>query len=431
MFPSFIIDILKYTDTLNQALEHYKELLTYVKSAVTRNYSEKSINNMLDFVDKQTSSKTSNVDAQKHLTTFYSLTLDSFKHTNNERLYLKTSIKLAHLHIARGDYTTAQSLMRPLHTSITLPTGAPDPSKGTYALEIYAMEIELHSALGNTSLLKTAYSAAQSITTAVPHPKIKGVICEAGGKMHLGSQSWEQAQTDFFEAFRNYDEAGAIERLRVLRYLVLTTMLMGSDISPFASQETKPYRNDPRISAMTELVDAYQREDVAAYERVLARNKEILEDRFIAENIDEVTRGMRTKAVLKVISPYSRFKLSTIADRLSLTEEEIMDILSFLIISGSVKGRINERDGVVEIEDSSNSERERAMENWAGGVQGVMKKLWEGSTGWRDANAAGGMGELFWSGPGGGGMVTRGMRRRVVRDAGMGMPGEVVPMHGP
>lgn len=36
-----------------QAVEHYKELLTYVKSAVTRNYSEKSINNMLDFIESR------------------------------------------------------------------------------------------------------------------------------------------------------------------------------------------------------------------------------------------------------------------------------------------------------------------------------------------------------------------------------------------
>ena len=42
-------------------------------------------------------------------------------------------------------------------------------------------------------------------------------------------------------------------------------MLMGSDINPFDSQETKPYKNDPRIAAMTELVDAYQREDIRQY----------------------------------------------------------------------------------------------------------------------------------------------------------------------
>ena len=34
----------------NEALETYTELLTYTKSAVTRNYSEKSINGILDYV---------------------------------------------------------------------------------------------------------------------------------------------------------------------------------------------------------------------------------------------------------------------------------------------------------------------------------------------------------------------------------------------
>lgn len=33
-----------------QALQKYTELLTYTKSAVTRNYSEKSINGILDYV---------------------------------------------------------------------------------------------------------------------------------------------------------------------------------------------------------------------------------------------------------------------------------------------------------------------------------------------------------------------------------------------
>ena len=37
----------------DKAVEHYTELLTYVKSAVTRNYSEKSINNMLDYIEKE------------------------------------------------------------------------------------------------------------------------------------------------------------------------------------------------------------------------------------------------------------------------------------------------------------------------------------------------------------------------------------------
>lgn len=46
---------------------------------------------------------------------------------------------------------------------------------------------------------------------------------------------------DFFESFKNYDEAGSPQRIQVLKYLVLANMLTGSAVNPFDSQETKPY----------------------------------------------------------------------------------------------------------------------------------------------------------------------------------------------
>jgi hypothetical protein len=52
---------------------------------------------------------------------------------------------------------------------------------------------------------------------------------------------WRRASEDFFESFRNYDEAGSPQRIQVLKYLVLANMLTGSEVNPFDSQETKPY----------------------------------------------------------------------------------------------------------------------------------------------------------------------------------------------
>lgn len=52
---------------------------------------------------------------------------------------------------------------------------------------------------------------------------------------------WNRASEDFFESFRNYDEAGSPQRIQVLKYLVLANMLTGSEVNPFDSQETKPY----------------------------------------------------------------------------------------------------------------------------------------------------------------------------------------------
>jgi len=43
-------------------------------------------------------------------------------------------------------------------------------------------------------------------------------------------------------------------RTTCLKYLVLANMLMKSGINPFDSQEAKPYKNNPEILAMTNLV---------------------------------------------------------------------------------------------------------------------------------------------------------------------------------
>ena len=219
-------------------MEHYKELLTYVKSAVTRNYSEKSINNMLDFIEKGSDDQA----ATKCMEEFYSQTLQSFQSTNNERLWLKTNIKLAKLFLDRKDYSAVAKKVRELHKACELPDGTDDPSKGTYSLEIYALEIQMYAETKNNKQLKRLYERALKVRSAVPHPKIMGIIRECGGKMHMSEENWKDAQSDFFESFRNYDEAGSLQRIQVLKYLVLTTMLMKSDINPFESQETKPYK---------------------------------------------------------------------------------------------------------------------------------------------------------------------------------------------
>ena len=70
-------------------------------------------------------------------------------------------------------------------------------------------------------------------------------------------------------AFKNYDEAGSHQRLQCLKYLVLANMLNESKINPFDSQETKPYKSNPEIIAMTDLVAAFQVKNIREFERIL------------------------------------------------------------------------------------------------------------------------------------------------------------------
>lgn len=351
----------------DKAVEHYKELLTYVKSAVTRNYSEKSINNMLDFIEKAAE----DADAYRYMENFYALTLDIFQSTNNERLWLKTNIKLARLWLDRKDYRQLTEKLRELHKACQREDGTDDPSKGTYSLEVYSLEILMYAETRNNKRLKALYQRALKVKSAVPHPKIMGIIRECGGKMHMSEENWKGAQSDFFESFKNYDEAGSLQRIQVLKYLVLATMLSGSDINPFDSQETKPYQNDPRISTMTDLVNAYQLEDIHGYEKILQNNRDLLQDPFIAENIDEVTRNVRTKAIVKLVAPYTRFTLAFISKQLKISLSEVQEIVGFLIVDKRLRGKINQQNGTVEIESSTDMDRVQAIKEWSNAI-GVL-----------------------------------------------------------
>lgn len=66
-------------------------------------------------------------------------------------------------------------------------------------------------------MCQSLYQKALTIKSAIPHPRIMGIIHECGGKMHMAERHWRQAATDFFEAFKNYDEAGNHRRIQCLK----------------------------------------------------------------------------------------------------------------------------------------------------------------------------------------------------------------------
>ena len=171
-------------------------------------------------------------------------------------------------------------------------------------------------------------------------------------------------------------------------------MLMKSDINPFDSQETKPYKNDPRISAMTDLVDSYQRDDIQRYEAILQNNKDVMADPFIAENISEVTQNMRTKAVLKLIAPYTRFTLAFLAKQLKISVSEVQDIVGFLIIDKKLKAKIDQEQGAVEIDNNSDAERLQAMQAWTSAIGSLTKVILNESEGFKSDESSQNLGGL-------------------------------------
>ncbi|XP_037935081.1 COP9 signalosome complex subunit 2 [Teleopsis dalmanni] len=340
----------------------YKQLLTYIRSAVTRNHSEKSINSILDYI-----STSKNMEL---LQNFYETTLDALKDAKNDRLWFKTNTKLGKLYFDRSDFSKLQKILKQLHQSCQTDEGEDDLKKGTQLLEIYALEIQMYTVQKNNKKLKALYEQSLHIKSAIPHPLIMGVIRECGGKMHLREQEFEKAHTDFFEAFKNYDESGSPRRTTCLKYLVLANMLMKSDINPFDSQEAKPYKSDPEILAMTDLVMSYQNNDIKTFESILRKNrKNIMADPFIREHIEDLLRNIRTQVLITLIRPYRNIAISFIATALNIEPNEVESLLVSCILDNTIKGRIDQIGQVLHLDiENNNTARCNANNKWVSGI---------------------------------------------------------------
>jgi len=311
------------------------------------------------------------------LQNFYEITLAALMEAKNDRLWFKTNLRLGKLWFDREEYGRLQRILKELHKSCEGEDGEDDLKKGTQLLEVYALEIQMYTETKNNKKLASLYTKALEIKSAIPHPKIMGVIRECGGKMHMVQREWEKARNDFFEAFKNYDEAGVQRRVQCLKYLVLANMLMNSDINPFDSQEAKPYKNDPEIVAMTNLVSAYMKNEIREFEKLLKQNsRSVMGDAFIKAYIDDLLKNIRTQVLLKVIKPYTRISIGFIAREINISPAEVEQLLVTLILDGMIDGSIDQLSQQLHLNQSSTDKAKyQAAEKWATQLQTLQQAV--------------------------------------------------------
>lgn len=378
-----------YTDMV----KYYTRLLDIIgEGNISPNSVEKGINGMLDrvasllqggggrsFRDNTSSAAASGEDAdggstaasrqlnpQQLALAVYDSTLRLFHPKSgtcpNERLWFKTNLKYGQLFYEMNETVKLQQVLKDLvsHQAImsaSSTSGAgssgnssSNSASSTQSIEIYALQIQLYSRQKDNKKLRETFTHAMNVRGGIPHPRTLAMIQELGGKMHMASKEYEQATQTFFQAFKSYDEAGDISRLRCLKYLVLASMLHKSAINPFDSQEARPYRDDPEIAAMTNLVQAFQNNEIHKFERILQQNRtRIMGDEFIREHIEDLLRTIRTQVLRRVVRPYSRISLAALAKELNdIPIDEVENLLVGLILDGSLEdGKIDQVNGVL------------------------------------------------------------------------------------
>jgi len=353
-----------------EMMKHYERLLECIAEGdVSPSAVEKGINGMLDRVstlyqggsirDANNTQQHESMDPQKVALDLYDATLKVFHPQTgacpNERLWFKTNLKYGQLLYEMNETAKLQTVLKDLMSirnkgsSDSSIGGAAGGGTSTQSMEIYALQIQLYSRQKDNKKLREVFNKAMAVRGGIPHPRTLAMIQELGGKMHTAAREYESAGKTFFQAFKSYDEAGDPSRLRCLKYLVLASMLHASSINPFDSQEARPYRDDPEIVAMTNLVQAFHNNDIQTFERILRQNQgRIMEDEFVREHVEDLLRTIRTQVLRRVIRPYKRISLQAIARELNdIPVDDVESLLVSLILDGSLDGKIDQVTGVL------------------------------------------------------------------------------------
>eukprot|EP01100_Stratorugosa_tubuloviscum_P001467 TRINITY_DN1327_c0_g1_i1.p1 TRINITY_DN1327_c0_g1~~TRINITY_DN1327_c0_g1_i1.p1 ORF type:complete len:440 (-),score=208.05 TRINITY_DN1327_c0_g1_i1:152-1471(-) len=362
---------IKLLNTLNrfdEMKEKFAELMTYTKKAVTTNQSEKAINNLLDLVAKA-----------PNISEIYELVLNGLKDTNNQRVYLRLQLRMAKVLQEKKDYPKLARLLTELRESCLLADGSEDASKSSQLIEVLAFEIIMYTEQGNTRRLKEIYDKAKSIKSAINAPLITGIIHECGGKMYMMEKDWGQAYTEFFQAFKDYDEFGSPKAMTCLKYLVIANMLSSSDINPFEDPRAKAFQNKDETQIMMQLVSAYEKSEISSFNNIIRNNKATFEDDFLKQYMQQLLYNIRSRVLLQLIVSYSRISIAYIASELRFTQEAAEEMVVSLILDRKLKAAIDQIKQVVylhqELTIYSVENKQKAIKKWSNQLENIQTAL--------------------------------------------------------
>lgn len=111
-------------------------------------HSEKTINNILDYVSSSTSVTLAVVQD------FYSATNEALEAARSERLSAKIKLKLARLWLGHREWAQLARTLRELREEGTASDSSDVQSQGTTMLELFALEIQMYRETGNTKKVK-------------------------------------------------------------------------------------------------------------------------------------------------------------------------------------------------------------------------------------------------------------------------------------
>lgn len=211
-----------------------------------------------------------------------------------------------------------------------------------YALEVLAAEVEFYRAQPELDLvvLGELYRQLLALSTAVAHPRVLGIIREAGATVQFYRGNYDKARLLYYECFKCYDEVGLPAKSRALKHLALSLVLSELEFHPFSAQDTQAYAQLPEYRGLVALVEAHDRASIADYQKVVdeleKRDDPLVSDPVFRHAHPAILANLVAKRLITLLKAYSLVSFDTVCAQCHLDEPKMVALVLELVVAGKL-----------------------------------------------------------------------------------------------
>lgn len=271
--------------------------------------------------------------------------------SRDNRVFLKQSLelKLAELYLIQRKFTESLALTQELLKHFR----RLDDKMSILQTELLISRT--YFALKNISKSRAALTAARTAANAIYCPPlVLAAIDLQTGLLHAEETDFGTAFSYFVEALDNYILAEVNPKgATALKYMLLCKIMLGKAAeldSLLKSKSAKNYEIGREIEAMQAIGNAYQEKSVRELEKALDSYPDAIGfDPIIQSHFASLYDKLLEQNIIKIIGPFERILISSIAKQLGLGEAVVEAKLGQMIIDKIFCGVIDQSGGYIQI----------------------------------------------------------------------------------
>jgi 26S proteasome regulatory subunit N6 len=321
------------------------ELLSQLRSffvAIPKAKTAKIVRSIIDSIAKIPGSTQLQVDVCKEQVEWAKTEKRTF-------LRQRIELRLATLYLDINDFLESLALIGTLLSEVK------KLDDKLLLVDIHLLESRVHHALRNLPRSRAALTAARTAANAIYVPlQLQAHIDCQSGILHAEEKDYKTAYSYFFEAFDQFSTLGEPEALGVLKYMLLSKIMLNhaDEVPGIISSKAGLKYTGREIESMRSVAKAYQDRSLHSFQEVLSTYKpELVDDSIVHAHLSALYDTLLEQNLVRLIEPFSRVEIAHIASLIQLPVPLVELKLSQMILDKKLAGTLDQGAGCLEVFD--------------------------------------------------------------------------------